>query len=566
MNISLIPDSNHISMHGTTRTCSQYSLSGNIIISIPPLQRKKLRIHSLSVTFQGCSQYSDAEGRLSSHRLAHNSDQIIKRGSEPSTFENDSEHPINVSVVFDLRLNGWLPPSMSLPSSRTSYSLFAKMESTVEAAENKRNSLLWPLNNSIKKHTVLAPECEIFISRHRNQHLRSRVHNIKSQCPTHDTRDFKPVRIGIKTPMWYFTDDDELKLDIFTGLVSDEEGDNCESGDNGSRRNAGGNGNGNGNGHATQARLESLQLGCIEEIHYTSEPRQRYLATYPLPQCQPPQYPLIPFAHAYQEHALSDIANTLGISSVPTSYTRSRLVARGVGPPPATAAFATHTFGEEGVDIGGKLTARIALTLPMPTKGEREGGQTKGQELHNNTETDSDKHPHSHSHAATSSPYPDCETPYVKIRHALRLILNIVRKIPGDGEWRGESIDITIPVWFSRRSNDSMLEVQAQRLALLKSKGLLPPSQLPAYSQLYTDEGTQVEDEEGPPRYNKQPDSTEETLLLAEEVRRGVHVPPRLDLSGHNNTNTTFFDYTSGVNSPISPEPFVITERSSSLV
>lgn len=410
---------------------------------------------------------------------------------------------------------------MTLPASRTSYSLFAKMESTLEPVENKRNSLLWPLNNTIKKQTVLAPECEIYISRHRNQHLKSRVHNIKSQCPTHDTRNFKPVRIGIKTPMWYFTDDDELKLDIFTGLVNDDESD------------------------TTQARLESLQLGCIEEIHYTSEPRPRYLSTYPLPQAQPPHYPLIPFGNGYPEHSFNDIANTLGISTVPTSYTRSRLVARGVGPPPATAAFATHTFGDDGVDIGGKLTARIALTLPMPTKDERTSAKR-------------------HQQAATSSPYPDCETPYVKIRHALRLILNIVRKVPGDNEWRGESIDITIPVWFSRRSNDSQLEVQAERLALLKSKGLLPASALPAYSQLYTDEGTQVEDEEGPPRYNKQPDSSEETLLLAEEIcRRGVSVPPRLDLSGH---NTTFIDYTTGANSPISPEPFFINERSSSLM
>ncbi|TIB70216.1 hypothetical protein E3Q23_03031 [Wallemia mellicola] len=514
--LSIVPDDNNIYMFGTTRTCSQYSLSGNIIISIPPLERKQLRIHSLSVTFQGAAQYSDSQSRLSNYRLAHCSDQIVKRTNAPHVFENDSNEFINVSVFFDLRLNGWLPPSISLPSSRTSYGLFAKMECTIEPIEHsKRSSLLWPLNNTIKKLTVLAPESEIYITRHRNQHQRSRVHNIRSQCPTHDIKDFKPVRIGIKTPMWYFTDDDDLKLDIFTGLVNDD------------------------SDESTEARLESLQLGCVEEIHYTSEPRQRYLQTYPLPQCQPPTYPLIPFNNSFPEHTLNDIASTLGISTMPTSYTRSRLVARGVGPPPATAAFATHTFGEEGVNISGKLTARIALTLPMPTKEERSSDKVN-------------------PNGCNSSPYPDCETPFVKVRHALRLILNIIRKAPGDEEWRGESIDITIPVWFSTRSSDSQIEVQAQRLALLKSKGLLPHSNLPAYSQLYTDQGAQVEDEEAPPRYNKNPEPNEETLLSGESLRR-TNIPPRLELDGQ----TTYINYTRGINSPISPEPF-IGERSSS--
>lgn len=513
ISVDIKPNSNEVNIFGTTRTCSQHSLSGNLILNLPSIPDKQLVIQSLSVTFQGCCQYSDNDGRQSSYRLAHTSHQLIKR-SNPQVLKNESKYNLKFNSEFDLRLPGWLPPSLSLPSSRTSYSLFAKLEAQLQPLgfNPRRSSLIWPLN-SIKKLNIHANECQIFITRHRNPDFRHRVHNIKSQCPSHDSKFFKPVKIGIKTPMWYFVDDDDLKLDVFTGLVHDQNGEEAND---------------------CEAKLESLQLGCVEEIHYTSEPRQRYLQTYPLPQPQPPIYPLIPHANQYPDSSsLNEFAASLGITTIPITYSRSRLIARGVGPPPATAAFATHNFGDGGVDIGGKLTARIALTLPMPSKIEK-----NNNDLLNN-----------------SSPYPDCETPFVKIRHALRLILNIVRKGKNDIEWRGESIDITIPVWFSRRSTDTQLELQSQRMAELKEKGRISISTLPAYNQLYTDGGDELESEDGPPTYMRKPKDDEETILgglmttttTPNSLSRRVNVPNRLQLQEYRYSSL-------GINSPISPD------------
>ncbi|WWC68563.1 uncharacterized protein I206_102492 [Kwoniella pini CBS 10737] len=121
-------------MLGGPNTETSYSLPGHIIISVPALPASlegRLReVKDLKLVMEGKSEFWDDHGRYSPMRL-YTTTLILATPSSPLLLpSHDPSRPhaqnIQLAVVFDMRLPGWLPPSHDTDLTTISYGLIAQ--------------------------------------------------------------------------------------------------------------------------------------------------------------------------------------------------------------------------------------------------------------------------------------------------------------------------------------------------------------------------------------------------------------------------------------------------------
>src|SRR5258708_22679051 len=123
-------------------TRSSYSLSGHLLLTVTPftsilngdpIRPPSMRLTALNITFEGkCESISPKFG-YSATRLCRVSKNLIggEGDCEPITLnctgENVSQQPWKWSVLFDLAIPGWLPPTLEIPELiETGYGLHAR--------------------------------------------------------------------------------------------------------------------------------------------------------------------------------------------------------------------------------------------------------------------------------------------------------------------------------------------------------------------------------------------------------------------------------------------------------
>ncbi|KAF8344086.1 uncharacterized protein EI90DRAFT_3010898 [Cantharellus anzutake] len=139
--LEIVPLSSRLEMHGSVQTSSSYSLSGHLLLSIPPFastpinadpaRPPSLRLTSLNITFEGkCESVSPQLGYAGTRLCRVSKNLIGEGGREPITLNcvsgNALEQPWQWIILFDLAIPGWLPASVDISEfTETGYSLHA---------------------------------------------------------------------------------------------------------------------------------------------------------------------------------------------------------------------------------------------------------------------------------------------------------------------------------------------------------------------------------------------------------------------------------------------------------
>ncbi|PFH54147.1 hypothetical protein AMATHDRAFT_437 [Amanita thiersii Skay4041] len=118
LSIDIVPLTNSLDMYGPPDTCSAYSLSGHVAISVKPhyslFERRsaiRLLLQSLCLTFEGQTEIVTPKIGYSATRLCCVTRELITE--EPVELNNEGEDdlvgPCVWNVVFNLPIPGWLP-------------------------------------------------------------------------------------------------------------------------------------------------------------------------------------------------------------------------------------------------------------------------------------------------------------------------------------------------------------------------------------------------------------------------------------------------------------------------
>ncbi|EMD37942.1 hypothetical protein CERSUDRAFT_113084 [Gelatoporia subvermispora B] len=179
LSLEIIPFSHSLDMYGEPDCASAYSLSGQVKIRLTQsymslFERRRttrLLLQSLVVTFEGQSELITQETGYSAARLCCVSQELVH--GAPFELSNDgaedSVEPCVWSVVFNLTVPGWLPPSALYgdveDNAGTRYGLYATAR-FVNAGESSMPAWVpWCGPFRARERTTKAPRCEVHLNR-----------------------------------------------------------------------------------------------------------------------------------------------------------------------------------------------------------------------------------------------------------------------------------------------------------------------------------------------------------------------------------------------------------------
>ncbi|KAF9509022.1 hypothetical protein BS47DRAFT_1397287 [Hydnum rufescens UP504] len=528
-----------------------YSVSGHVVLTVTPstsllnnspIRPPSFRLTSLTVIFEGkCESLSPNLG-YGAVRVCRVSKELVggTEGAAPVTLScaggDASEQIWQWSVLFDLAIPGWLPPSVDISEfTETAYSLHASLtletldppsqyphlgqshprgKSTAEGDTHgqtlKRMASSWSIPSfptllystfgRSKERTIHSDPVPVTIIRVRaptNHPLlgTDALHDSPSLFPAHFQRA-SPTVIGSATDPLLSAQG--IPLDLLSTLevvvslpqyTAIEEGFiplglkiRCPPEKSGERK----------------LRLHEFEAQVYQVEKFRSTPDSRFASTFPIPTQQPPSVPLLnpnymEALHAcglLYPHIMSDRA-TRTHPLIPEGHIFFR---------PATG----------GVLLDSRW-ARMDVKVPILRASTHEAGDDN--EVQEDGKAVCDEH-RAERRRRREYILPDFHAPFLRVSHEIRISV----KVSWDQEGvsgtirRMENVRMSFPLRFTRTpgttSGEPPLLVSCilYMLPLSSSTQVAYPIVLPAYSQLFHENGERKEDDEGIwlPPYSKE--------------------------------------------------------------
>ncbi|KAF8610187.1 hypothetical protein BDV93DRAFT_517361 [Ceratobasidium sp. AG-I] len=504
LTLEIVPSSPAVNMFGSPDASTNYSLSGHLTLSLetaaPTLpvptgtyaKPETVYLSSLELFFEGKAEMVSSQAGYDGLRLCRITKQLVPEGRRIALTTEADPHQLGLSgpssgaqfhqweLLFDLQLPGWLPPTTESgeEGGGTGYTLYA----TACFAEPERSSS-WSLTSlynlvRTKQPPVDANQVSIELTRHRSPPIRPWLDD--SSEP--DGPLFLPLDHTATTTIRQLSSD--IPAELLRGLdiiLTAPQHIGCEEGrvpismrirsTVPESSNLG------------SLRLDDFEIEMNQTEKFSSRPMSAYVNAFPVPprEEQPPHMPLLT-PHPWQSlYALGLVVP----HECAVGWTRHTYLVSG-----DRVRFKPSRGGLQLDDDWAKMDTSVTID---PTTRKSHPKPKGARQL-----------------------CPSVFTPYMRIKHELRISLNLAY-IPPEGAADRTPIrqlaHATTPLSFTTTSLWSPFGVASESSSPASSQfGTSNAPYLPAYSQLFHDNGERREDtlDVCLPRYCEQADEVAE--------------------------------------------------------
>ncbi|KDQ18067.1 hypothetical protein BOTBODRAFT_42507 [Botryobasidium botryosum FD-172 SS1] len=489
--IEIVPLSSTVEMFGTSHTQTAYSVSGHILLTLknpaslfePRPRAQTIELTSIQLVFEGSNESIYPDTGYRGVRLCRIQKELIL--PEPILLTGKPDGiTTRWSIVFDLAVPGWLPPSAEFEDqSVTSYALFATAKYAYRdtdsrppagssSSRTKTSSIfsnIYSLTGRNRIKSISAPRCPIEVRRFRTQpHA---VQGALRPAPEHTVPSafgLNHVSADVQLPTAPAIPLDLLRsveviLDV-PGFVGTREGRLPMSVRVRSRHND--------PAMSAQLSVQELDVEVQQVERFWSRPCTRYADTFPLPpkEQQPPNLPLLSPHPLHQFAALG--ITTLGESTLYTTRTIPLV--------PAQSVQFRLSPARGGVSLDGEW-AKMDITVPVLREvplGEEVEAEEDGAEIDEETKTE--------RIARRSMVTTEMDAPFYRIRHEVRVNITLAYQPPNGANSIIETVHVSAPLRF--------VHIPSSSHTNSRSPSPSPaPLTLPAYSQLFYENGERKE-------------------------------------------------------------------------
>ncbi|GHJ87801.1 hypothetical protein NliqN6_4203 [Naganishia liquefaciens] len=248
-----------------------------------------------------------------------------------------------------------------------------------------------------------------------------------------------------------------------------------------------------------QIRMVELGMEVEETERYSSSPAQPFMAAYPIPEDQPSECsPYHGSAALLSPPSRLSSMSLLGLTSSQTfKGTRTRTLLLG-----EDGKSRTYKFDGDGLELGSGWR-KVNIIIPMPTA---EADATSSDDINR-------------------KPASEIDTPFLRIKHKLKIrIVCRSRAMPG----QDTIVVLTTPLRCGTAPQPRLNPLSIDSATFTSPPG---PSQVPAYCQLFHENGTAREDDEALPLYEPDSPPAYASALFPERLSGGQVVPVSTSLS-----------------------------------
>ncbi|KAM6500325.1 hypothetical protein JOM56_003339 [Amanita muscaria] len=490
VSLDIIPFAESVCMYGMPDASSAYSLSGHVAITLRSshsfFERRsatRLLLQSLELTFEGQNEIVTQKIGYSAIRLCSFSRELVTDGpiELSNEDEEDSAEPCVWNVVFNLAIPGWLPDTTRIDYSDLGvrYALHATAKFAV--LDDQPSNSSW----------FLAMLCTPFRSRVRYARAQKQVIVRRFVKPPSDA----PFRLrsnafGVSTPTPQSSKASTPSevLEKIQAIVAVPEFANMDA--DGIPITLRMRTNGLEAAECQRLQVKEITADIVQKEKYRSRPSAAYMNTFPVPpkERQPPNEPLL---SPHPVNSLYEYGLAIPLAERPESMTRITSFL-----PPGESG--RHCFGKKNYAFGDDTVAKgnpnwytIEITLPFATEKTASAGQKMWCdkiELQSSVSSPLLHITHEVALSVTLSYDLDDKENRSYDRLSIRVPINLVRALP-----------VVTALPYSDSSVPTL------------PMSTMPSYILPAYSQLYDEEGERKIDYSTPlPLY--QPPSTPEEL------------------------------------------------------
>lgn len=541
---------------------THYSLAGHVLVTVPYLgegphvgELNRFReLKSLELAFEGKSEYYDEQGRYECVRLIYLRRQLLDDASRPYLISHTSNTLGKESIYaigFDIAVPGWLPATFSTDLGSTSYGLIGiagvgwsdtvnptKLASApVPISSNSRQTALQPAAQQSRLFPRLAKSfASVFVSQGQYQssytqecrsswqpivverHRAQATSDTSEQTLRHFTlkpdpqRSISPVECVVSVPEVLDISGNSLKVSVRlrarkqTATATSMQTESAMQTNDGQLSRAGVMQPNSGNEDVDMDRdlnsieetqmstppgslsaaedsclVRMVELGMeVEEIEkYTSVPSQSFLSTFPVPEHQPNLFTPAEDPNGFQSPASTRFQMSMSElqPASPARGCNSRTLLLGDDGQPRT-----YRFEGEGLELGDGWR-KVNIIIPLPAEGS---GQRR--------------------------PLPEIETPFLRIKHKVKIRVVCRSELtPG----QDTIVVLTTPLRCGTPSARPSPFGGRPRTTLPTS------ASLPAYCEIFHENGSAREEEEPLPLYENQ-----EAPAYAPPASVAVHISP----------------------------------------
>ncbi|KAB5596483.1 hypothetical protein CTheo_120 [Ceratobasidium theobromae] len=469
--LEIVPTAPWVNMYGGPDASANYSLSGHLTLTLEtPLDVKPETVHlsSLELVFEGKAEMVSSQAGYDGFRICHIAKQLVPDGRRIVLTTEADPHELHGAgpslhqwqVLFDLQLPGWLPPTTEcgVEGGGISYSLYA----TAAFADSERPASTWTLSSLYSLVRTRLPPIEadpvsIQLARHRSAPVR---------LDPSSERDSLFPHIGHPATTVFQEHDPLIPVDILRSLdvvVTVPEHVGCE--ENYVPVSLRVRSNALGASCFGSLRLDDFEIELNQVEKFSSRPMHHYVNSFPVP---PPleQPPCIPLLTPHPWQSLYALGLVVPHEHGITWSKRTHLVAGN------RARFKPALGGLDLNDDWAKMDASVSVD---PTTRKSHPARKGDRQLH-----------------------PSVFTPYMRVKHELRVGLNLTFIPPEDAPNRDPIKQVAhavVPISFTVTSIWPPVGVGSGSTSPTASQSAVSSiPYLPAYSQLFYDNGERRED------------------------------------------------------------------------